>query len=254
VNQPRVPSGNPNGGQWTSRSPSSSRGDYHALTGGSNSTEVKFKGSAGKQKQARAKQAELSVVRGRKLLKDLGMDVDDVRVIVTDDLGSGLSGDFYAPDIIGVHEQSWLGGKSRIMLNVGTRYFDRVFENQKELHASGLHSTGHKDHAIIHEMGHELHNQLEQQKFTGVWHKRSAGTWNQAGSRQAPNDYERANQLAAESKKVARTVSRYAAQNPHEFVAEVFTAGVLKKTKFSDEVQVLYDELNGPHPDKVFGG
>jgi hypothetical protein len=55
-------------------------------------------------------------------------------------------------------------------------------------------------------------------------------------------------------KKTARKVSRYAAENPHEFVAETFTKGAITGAKFPKDVQTLYIELGGPHPDVVFRG
>jgi len=244
MEQPRVPAGNPTGGQWTSRSgATSSRGDYNAISG-KVSKDVR---SSTKQKESRISQASQSVDRARKLLKSAGIDVDHLNVELTDRMHPSLP-----PDAIGASDQ----GTNQIYLNVGGRYYDRVYENQKELHAAGMHSSAHKDHVIVHEMAHQLHREKEL-RIT-VDHLRKEGF-----SSPAPLSGDTWNQLfntrnidpgVGTFGSIPRQVSRYAAQSPHEFVVETFTGGILGKRKYSDEVKKLYIELNGPYPEKVFGG
>jgi hypothetical protein len=118
-----------------------------------------------------------------------------------------------------------------------------------------MHSTPHKDHVIVHEIAHQLHRGEELQ-IRGSSIPISGEDWEQQSRRllksrviDAP-DEKHINSM----KKVTRQVSRYASHSPHEFVVETFTGGILGKRKYSDEVKKLYLELNGPYPEKVFGG
>jgi hypothetical protein len=114
MEQPRVPAGNPTGGQWTSRGgATSSRGDYNAITG----RVSKDIHTSTKQKDARISQASQSVDRARKLLKAQGIDVDHLNVELTDKMHPSLP-----PDTIGASDTE----TNQIYLNVGGRYYDRI--------------------------------------------------------------------------------------------------------------------------------
>jgi hypothetical protein len=130
--------------------------------------------------------------------------------------------------------------ESNIALNMNEKYWDHRYESQKELFESKMHSSKDSDHVAIHEFGHALHNDLsrgDQLSFGGL------KAYNEDPAAYAAK--------VAKDGGIARTVSRYASKNPHEFVAEVFAAGISGR-KFSPEVKALYEKFKGPHVDKVF--
>lgn len=91
-------------------------------------------------------------------------------------------------------------------------------------HANRYLSTPAHDHVIRTEIGHALHyRNLANQGRTAIWN-----TW-----------------LTAEEELLAGRVSRYAAENRKEFVAEVF-AMKWAGAAVDSEVEALYDALGGP--------
>lgn len=122
-----------------------------------------------------------------------------------------------------------------ITINAGL-YESRADDHaaNKEAERTGAGSSAHPDATLHHEIGH-------------AQHFRSSGM--------KPGDYDRmyvswatVTDLGGKSRdarKIARGVSKYAATQPHEFVAEVF-AGVLGGKKYGPDVWDLYKLLNGP--------
>ena len=251
MSQARHSKGSPQGGQFASKG--GGGGGGLALGGGP--PVVKDIKLPNKQKEARTKQAEESVDRSRKLLGDLGIDVSDVNVTLSDRMPRGI-----AADAIGFSDRY----SKNVTMNVGTRYYARVYDNQKELGKSGMHSTGNKDHAVVHELSHQLHRKSLRQgekDLEGVSLQDRKTTVDGATIyRQAPRSEDSWDWQAGDMhkgalmRKTARKVSRYAAENPHEFVAETFTKGAITGAKFPADVQSLYIQAGGPHPEIVFRG
>ncbi|KAB1925299.1 hypothetical protein F8271_30455 [Micromonospora sp. ALFpr18c] len=79
--------------------------------------------------------------------------------------------------------------------------------------------------AIIHEIGHCLHFAHAPERFVDLFHTK----------------------LSPRYQRAASDISGYAARNPHEFTAEVFTAATLKCT-IRPEQGELYRALGGPLP------
>lgn len=111
--------------------------------------------------------------------------------------------------------------KTLIAINQNSEYWKNQQEKAEKLHSIGYTSTPHKDHAIIHELGHARHyKKLGQDDYDEI--------------RRKPIN-----------EKIAAKVSRYATTNPSEFVAETY-AGLMTGQKYDKEVMDYYAELNGP--------
>jgi hypothetical protein len=200
-----------------------------------------------KQKLARAAQAKMSVDDAQRRLHALGIDLPkDLKIIITDH-ASQAGYDFQGSTAIA---GTSLDGKT-ILMNVGAnirsnitfdltdKYWSHRADAQRALHGKGIHSTRDVDHAMIHEVGHALFK--DNSRIGLLW-----STETNIQLRAA---------AAASAKKVAGSVSKYAMENPHEFIAETFTRGVVTGNKdVSDDVVALYTNLGGPRPDVVFRG
>ena len=113
-----------------------------------------------------------------------------------------------------------------------TIYQDAKFWNNPNNHAYVMNktrwwSTDDRGHAIMHELGHHAHAMANPKKFAD------------AASQKLLDKY------AARLTELMPKVSRYAATDPREFVAEVF-AGMQNGYKYSGDVLDLYKELGGP--------
>ena len=211
------------GNQWTqgseggNRDAQVSRGDYAAIR--SNTPQIAVF-SENRNVQERALLAKGSAEKAMARLDKLGINTSKVRITAVDVFpGSGR-----ANGTLGVTlREPGISGKTReIMLNVMDRYWGRREVEQAQLFKSGTHSSADRDHVALHEIGHALHADFMKDLKWSI------------------NDSE-----------TARGVSRYAGTHPHEFVAEVFAAGIAGRA-FDYATRELYTRFNGPHQDVVF--
>jgi hypothetical protein len=89
----------------------------------------------------------------------------------------------------------------------------------------GWHPTNNSSSVLVHEMGHLLHGKSNPSEFQQWKATRLGG-----------------------GKKIAMSISRYAAKNSREFVAETFTKAVFHgASKISDSARSLYKKHGGPY-------
>lgn len=109
-------------------------------------------------------------------------------------------------------------------VSIGINEAGEFWENSADLLRSGKKPWFNWDRpgeAIVHEIGHARHGV---ERF---------------------NEYLSSKSLTAAQKQIALRVSRYAATNSAEYVAEVYT-GLIRGEQFSQEILSLYQEFNGP--------
>lgn len=151
------------------------------------------------------------MVHSRQLMRDAGIKPPAVRLHFKP-LGENTYANAWRNTInVNTRHDSWQGNA------VMAKFMQRDFEAQR-------HPTAHPASILTHEMGHLLH-----QKETGnnttyrFWQKEEYSTYDS----------------------VPRSVSRYAATNKLEFVAETFT-GMVHGRSYSGDVMKEYTSLGGP--------
>lgn len=95
----------------------------------------------------------------------------------------------------------------------------------------GWSKLNHKYANFGHEIGHKAHGDILEQVF----------------GKKIPGEYRQASAFTSVEKKlINKNIGKYAATNPMEFVAEVYTSDMVGQVKFSDEIWELYHKWNGP--------
>lgn len=107
-------------------------------------------------------------------------------------------------------------------------------ETNAKMEKSHFSSSGHADATLHHELGHAAH--AKSSGLDPVTHEKFFSKWESMGFRQSN---------LAEVKRIAKSVSTYAMESPHEFVAEVIS-GVLGGKSYGPDVWSLYIALAGP--------
>lgn len=117
------------------------------------------------------------------------------------------------------------GGQKKLLVNYAHfRIHDRA-KGAADNAASGYWSSGDEDHVFLHELGHVLHGKVSTNELTG-----SRGGFD-----------------SPDAKAIAAKVSKRAAEDPEEFVAETF-AGMLAGKRYQSDVMELYAKHGGPMP------
>jgi hypothetical protein len=131
------------------------------------------------------------------------------------------------------HDHSLIPGyfnpnNREVVLNDRQRYYADPVKFMEDKFADNWFSSPHPDHIVHHEVGHALHyDKIGHAQW--VYLKRARFTPDQAA--------------IAEAK-----VSRYAASEVLEFVAEVYASLVHGKRKIDPVVMALYNHFKGPLP------
>lgn len=113
----------------------------------------------------------------------------------------------------------------KIKIDPKSDYWKNPAERAATLQSWNEWSDGSLSHPVVHEIGHALWDQQPHEPAT---------SWTAPALRDFEDPWG-----------VAMKVSRYAAKDPGEFVAETF-AGMVNGRTFSDEVMRLYEALDGP--------
>ncbi|WP_051963068.1 minor capsid protein [Deinococcus misasensis] len=113
-----------------------------------------------------------------------------------------------------------------VLLNPASPFWMDPQAEMGQMSRVGWSSTDHPDHLIFHEIGHHLHRQNSPNRF-----KNSA--------KQKPG--------LKLQETIRREVSRYAAVNMQEFVAEVYV-GLRTGKKYSREIMAAYRAFGGVEP------
>ena len=149
-----------------------------------------------------------AITRARRLCAAAG-----VEVVVVRDLG-------------GIIAAAYDHGRDRILINLGSGHWRNAEARHAHGHAIGLYSSGHPDHVIRHEIGHE--------KFY-----RHVGLARAALLRGEAPGLPRG--------RIAASVSSLAATDAIEFAAEVY-AGIWAGKAYPDDVTSCYSRLwHGPY-------
>jgi hypothetical protein len=130
----------------------------------------------------------------------------------------------------------YVSGVDSLYFNPACDFWSMTPEKQAHAmdikHKQGWFSTGDVSHVAVHEIAHELHDKFIQQ---------------QGGTYDVPTRF---GNLAQQQ--VAHRVSRYAGDQPGEFVAETFT-GIAFGNTYDAEVMKMYRKYHGP-PQKWSAG
>jgi hypothetical protein len=122
------------------------------------------------------------------------------------------------------------GQADELIVNRGNDFWKDPVASARAEGDGGFWTSGEPSHVVRHELGHKAHYDTDPVQYQG----RLRRGWGAVTS-----------DVRDLQERLTREVSRYAARNPHEFVAEVF-AGAFGGKTYPDEIVRLYESVGGP--------
>lgn len=147
------------------------------------------------------------MVTARQALKDMGVKPPAVRMM-------------YIREQENIYARA---GGNRVSVNVNNKAWKSPEDAARMMRSDymmGFHPTSDAHAVLVHEMGHNLHSRSAPDVFNSATYASHNSSW-------------------------AHSVSRYAATNHKEFVAETFT-GLVAGKSYSQGVMAEYNKLGGP--------